>query len=139
MGEITEFFLANGMGAFVRKFIRNCAEMAYAGANHLERLDDILAQGNDAESKRADDCDKQTGCVHANGRSNFVSTAHSANHGILDPKADHVQGIANQVCVRNTRQYLTEAVMAAGFFVLRRQACTVSLQRRPSNQRVKPL
>ena len=59
---------------------------------------------------------KQTGCVHANGRSNFVSTAHSANHGILDPKADHVQGIANQVRVRNTRQYLTEAVMAAGFF-----------------------
>ena len=52
MGEITEFFLADGMGAFVRKFIRNCAEMAYAGANHLERLDDILAQGNDAESKR---------------------------------------------------------------------------------------
>ena len=42
--------------------------------------------------------------------------AHSANHGILDPKADHVQGIANQVRVRNTRQYLTEAVMAAGFF-----------------------
>lgn len=91
-------------------------EMAYAGANHLERLDDILAQGNDAESKRADDCDKQTDCVHANGRSNFVSTAHSANHGILDPKADHVQGIANQVRVRNTRQYLTEAVTAAGFF-----------------------
>ena len=116
MGKITEFFLADGMGAFIRKFIRNCAEMAYAGANHLERLDDILAQGNDAESKRADDCDKQTGCVHANGRSNFVSTAHSANHDILDPKADHVQGIANQVRVRNTRQYLTEAVMAAGFF-----------------------